>query len=119
MVMAFGLFAGLCPSCGGDSNPVIEQPPWTCDGTVSDESARPLADVQVWVSGHQQNTTDSTGAYHAILGMSRDAVEAIRFARAGFRDTLVSLAAAVEVGDHRLAMDVQMRREDGQATESK
>ena len=111
LLVLAGLVVCLCPSCSDDGHPIIERPPWICDGVVTDDAAERLRDVQVWVSGYQQSTSDSSGAYHAILGMSRDVVEAIRFARAGYRDTLVSLAGALEVADHKLVLDVEMRRE--------
>lgn len=106
-----GFVACLGPSCSDDGGPIIERAPWVCDGVVTDDAAEPLPDVQVWVSGYQQSTSDSSGAYHAILGMSRDDVEAIRFAKAGYRDTLVSLAGALDVADHRLAMNIALRGE--------
>lgn len=111
LLVLAGLVVCLCPSCSDDGDPIIERPPWVCDGVVTDDAAELLPDVQVWVSGYQQTTSDSSGAYHAILGSTRDVVEAIRFARAGYRDTLVSLTGALEVADHELAMDIEMRRE--------
>jgi hypothetical protein len=109
-IVALGFVAPwACTSCG-DTREIVESPPWTCDGTVSDESLQPLADVQIWVYRYCQSVSDSAGAYHAILRFERHSEDAIRFICPGYHDTLASLAGAVVVGDHRLRMDVTMRR---------
>jgi hypothetical protein len=96
-------------SCHTEPKPIVEPPPWTCEGTVFNRAnGQPLFGVQVWVTGYQQTSSDSSGTYHAILGFEHTKPDTISFRHPGYWDAIGVTDTARVIADHKLLMNIQM-----------
>jgi hypothetical protein len=100
------LFVG---SCHTEPRPIVEPPPWICEGTVFNRAdGRPLFGVQVWVAGYKQTSSDSLGTYRAILGFERTEPDTISFRSPGYLDAIGVTDTAHVIADHKLLMNIHM-----------